>query len=273
VFEGDRRFDIQVRLPESVRSDLALERLPIALPAQADSKTGFVPLSTVATFDLSPGPNQVSREDGKRRIVVSANVRGRDIGSFVEQAQRELDAIPMPSGYWTRWGGTFENMQSAQQRLQIVVPLALLMVFTCCLPCSAMCATGSSCSPDSLRTDRGHPGPVAAGHPLSISAAIGFIALSGVAVLNGLVMISSIRALRETGMAVPAAVHAGALARAPGADDRPGGLSGFCAHGHRDRDRRRGAAPAGHGGDWRHSVLHAADPAGASAALPPGPPA
>jgi cobalt-zinc-cadmium resistance protein CzcA len=133
----------------------ALERLPIALPAQADSKTGFVPLSTVATFDLSPGPNQVSREDGKRRIVVSANVRGRDIGSFVEQAQRELDAIPMPSGYWTRWGGTFENMQSAQQRLQIVVPLALLMVFTCCLPCSAMCATGSSCSPDSLRTDRG----------------------------------------------------------------------------------------------------------------------
>jgi cobalt-zinc-cadmium resistance protein CzcA len=179
--------------------------------AQADSKTGFVPLSTVATFDLAPGPNQVSREDGKRRIVVSANVRGRDIGSFVEQAQRELDAIPMPSGYWTRWGGTFENLQSAQQRLQIVVPVALLLVFTCCLPCSAMCATGSSCSPDSLRTDRGHPGAVAAGHPLSISAAIGFIALSGVAVLNGLVMISSIRALRETGMAVPAAVHAGAL--------------------------------------------------------------
>jgi cobalt-zinc-cadmium resistance protein CzcA len=215
VFEGDRRFDIQVRLPESVRSDLAaLERLPIALPAQPDSKTGFVPLSTVATFDLSPGPNQVSREDGKRRIVVSANVRGRDIGSFVEQAQRELDAIPMPSGYWTRWGGTFENMQSAQQRLQIVVPLALLMVFTLLF---AMFGNVR----DGLIVFTGIPFALTGGIlalwlrdiPLSISAAIGFIALSGVAVLNGLVMISSIRALRETGMAVPAAVHAGALSR------------------------------------------------------------
>ena len=215
VFEGDRRFDIQVRLPESVRSDLAaLERLPIALPAQADSKTGFVPLSAVATFDLSPGPNQVSREDGKRRIVVSANVRGRDIGSFVEQAQRELDAIPMPSGYWTRWGGTFENMQSAQQRLQIVVPLALLMVFTLLF---AMFGNVR----DGLIVFTGIPFALTGGIlalwlrdiPLSISAAIGFIALSGVAVLNGLVMISSIRALRETGMAVPAAVHAGALSR------------------------------------------------------------
>ncbi|MDH1701563.1 CusA/CzcA family heavy metal efflux RND transporter [Comamonas terrigena] len=215
VFEGDRRFDIQVRLPESVRSDLAaLERLPIALPAQADAKTGFIPLSAVAAFDLSPGPNQVSREDGKRRIVVSANVRGRDIGSFVEQAQRELDAIPMPSGYWTRWGGTFENMQSAQQRLQIVVPLALLMVFTLLF---AMFGNVR----DGLIVFTGIPFALTGGIlalwlrdiPLSISAAIGFIALSGVAVLNGLVMISSIRALRETGMAVPAAVHAGALSR------------------------------------------------------------
>ena len=215
VFEGDRRFDIQVRLPESVRSDLAaLERLPIALPAQGDAKTGFIPLSAVAAFDLSPGPNQVSREDGKRRIVVSANVRGRDIGSFVEQAQRELDAIPMPSGYWTRWGGTFENMQSAQQRLQIVVPLALLMVFTLLF---AMFGNVR----DGLIVFTGIPFALTGGIlalwlrdiPLSISAAIGFIALSGVAVLNGLVMISSIRALRETGMAVPAAVHAGALSR------------------------------------------------------------
>ncbi len=215
VFEGDRRFDIQVRLPESVRSDLAaLERLPIALPAQGDARTGFIPLSAVAAFDLSPGPNQVSREDGKRRIVVSANVRGRDIGSFVEQAQRELDAIPMPSGYWTRWGGTFENMQSAQQRLQIVVPLALLMVFTLLF---AMFGNVR----DGLIVFTGIPFALTGGIlalwlrdiPLSISAAIGFIALSGVAVLNGLVMISSIRALRETGMAVPAAVHAGALSR------------------------------------------------------------
>ena len=209
VFEGDRRFDIQVRLPESVRSDIqALERLPIALPQQGESRQGFVPLSAVASFDLSPGPNQVSREDGKRRIVVSANVRGRDIGSFVAQAQQELDAVQLPSGYWTRWGGTFENMQSAQKRLQIVVPAALLLVFTLLF---AMFGNVR----DGLIVFTGIPFALTGGIlalwlrdiPLSISAAIGFIALSGVAVLNGLVMISSIRALRETGMHVPEAVH------------------------------------------------------------------
>ena len=215
VFEGDRRFDIQVRLPEAVRSDLAaLERLPIALPQQGDTRQGFVPLSAVADFELSPGPNQVSREDGKRRIVVSANVRGRDIGSFVEQAQRELDTIQMPSGYWTRWGGTFENMQSAQKRLQIVVPVALLLVF-------ALLFAMFGNVRDGLIVFTGIPFALTGGIlalwlrdiPLSISAAIGFIALSGVAVLNGLVMISSIRALRETGTAVPEAVHMGALSR------------------------------------------------------------
>lgn len=215
VFEGDRRFDIQVRLPESVRSDMqALERLPIALPEQGESRQGFVPLSAVASFELSPGPNQVSREDGKRRIVVSANVRGRDIGSFVEQAQKELDSVQLPSGYWTRWGGTFENMQSAQKRLQIVVPVALLLVFTLLF---AMFANVR----DGLIVFTGIPFALTGGIlalwlrdiPLSISAAIGFIALSGVAVLNGLVMISSIRALRETGMAVAEAVHTGALSR------------------------------------------------------------
>lgn len=215
VFEGDRRFDIQVRLPESIRSDIgALERLPIALPQQGDIRQGFVPLSSVATFDLSPGPNQVSREDGKRRIVVSANVRGRDIGSFVEQAQQELDAIQLPAGYWTRWGGTFENMQSAQQRLQIVVPVALLLVF-------ALLFAMFGNVRDGLVVFTGIPFALTGGIlalwlrdiPLSISAAVGFIALSGVAVLNGLVMISSIRALRETGLTVPEAVHTGALSR------------------------------------------------------------
>ncbi|WP_395027537.1 CusA/CzcA family heavy metal efflux RND transporter [Comamonas odontotermitis] len=215
IFEGDRRFDIQVRLPESIRNDLAaLERLPIALPQQASSRQAFLPLSSVATFNLSPGPNQVSREDGKRRIVVSANVRGRDIGSFVAQAQRELDAIALPAGYWTRWGGTFENMQSAQQRLQIVVPVALLLVFTLLF---AMFGNVR----DGLVVFTGIPFALTGGIlalwlrdiPLSISAAIGFIALSGVAVLNGLVMISSIRALRETGLGVPQAVHSGALSR------------------------------------------------------------
>ncbi|UBB15918.1 CusA/CzcA family heavy metal efflux RND transporter [Comamonas odontotermitis] len=215
IFEGDRRFDIQVRLPESIRNDLAaLERLPIALPQQAGGRQAFLPLSSVASFNLSPGPNQVSREDGKRRIVVSANVRGRDIGSFVAQAQRELDAIALPAGYWTRWGGTFENMQSAQQRLQIVVPVALLLVFTLLF---AMFGNVR----DGLVVFTGIPFALTGGIlalwlrdiPLSISAAIGFIALSGVAVLNGLVMISSIRALRETGLGVPQAVHSGALSR------------------------------------------------------------
>ncbi|GAB2812629.1 CusA/CzcA family heavy metal efflux RND transporter [Comamonas piscis] len=215
VFEGDRRFDIQVRLPEAVRSDLAaLERLPIALPPQEGSRQGFVPLSAVASFALSPGPNQVSREDGKRRIVVSANVRGRDIGSFVQEAQQGLSAMAIPSGYWTRWGGTFENLQSAQQRLQIVVPVALLLVFT------LLFAMFNNVR-DGLVVFTGIPFALTGGIlalwlrdiPLSISAAIGFIALSGVAVLNGLVMISSIRALREGGMAVPDAVQTGALSR------------------------------------------------------------
>ncbi|QMV72203.1 CusA/CzcA family heavy metal efflux RND transporter [Comamonas piscis] len=215
VFEGDRRFDIQVRLPESVRSDLAaLERLPIALPPQEGSRQGFVPLSALASFTLSPGPNQVSREDGKRRIVVSANVRGRDIGSFVQEAQQGLSAMSIPSGYWTRWGGTFENLQSAQQRLQIVVPVALLLVFT------LLFAMFNNVR-DGLIVFTGIPFALTGGIlalwlrdiPLSISAAIGFIALSGVAVLNGLVMISSIRALREGGMAVPDAVQTGALSR------------------------------------------------------------
>ncbi|MBA4003554.1 MAG: CusA/CzcA family heavy metal efflux RND transporter, partial [Delftia sp.] len=130
VFQGDRRFDIQVRLPDAVRNDLqALSRLPIALPRGADGRIGFVPLSAVATFETAPGPNQVSREDGKRRIVVSANVRGRDMGSFVGEAQQKLQGLSLPPGYWTRWGGTFENLESATRRLQIVVPVALLMVF------------------------------------------------------------------------------------------------------------------------------------------------
>ncbi|WP_028603833.1 efflux RND transporter permease subunit [Ottowia thiooxydans] len=215
VFEGDRRFDIQVRLPDAIRGDLAaLERLPIALPPQADKRMSFVPLSDVASLNLSPGPNQISREDGKRRIVISANVRGRDIGSFVTQAQDELNSLKLPTGYWTRWGGTFENMQSAQKRLQIVVPAALLLVFTLLFAVFGNVRDG-------LIVFTGIPFALTGGIlalwlrdiPLSISAAVGFIALSGVAVLNGLVMISAIRNLRETGMEVPAAVHAGALSR------------------------------------------------------------
>ncbi|MEK7418514.1 MAG: CusA/CzcA family heavy metal efflux RND transporter [Pseudomonadota bacterium] len=215
VFEGDKRFDIQVRLPDAVRNDLqALSRLPIALPRGADGRIGFVPLSAVATFETAPGPNQVSREDGKRRIVVSANVRGRDMGSFVGEAQQKLQGLSLPPGYWTRWGGTFENLESATRRLQIVVPVALLMVFVLLF---AMFGNVR----DGLVVFTGIPFALTGGIlalwlrdiPLSISAAVGVIALSGVAVLNGLVMISWIRSLREQGASVPDAVTEGALTR------------------------------------------------------------
>ncbi|MDR2093748.1 MAG: CusA/CzcA family heavy metal efflux RND transporter [Azoarcus sp.] len=219
LFEGDRRFGIIVRLPEALRADLdSLARLPIALPRAAGSsetaQTAYIPLGEVATLELAPGPNQISRENGKRRVVVSANVRGRDIGSFVSEAQTRLDGIDIPPGYWTAWSGTFEQLASAARRLQIVVPVALLMVF-------ALLFAMFGNARDGLLVFTGIPfaltGGVAAlwlrDIPLSISAGVGFIALSGVAVLNGLVMIAFIRSLREEGRPLDAAIREGALTR------------------------------------------------------------
>ncbi|MGJ7504217.1 CusA/CzcA family heavy metal efflux RND transporter [Variovorax sp. ZT5P49] len=218
LFDGDRRFDIIVRLPENLRTDLeAIKRLPVALPKGAGAegqRTSFIPLGEVATLDIAPGPNQVSREDGKRRIVVSANVRGRDLGSFVAEAEEAMRNVKIPAGYWTVWGGQYENLASATQRLQIVVPVSLLLVFTLLF---AMFGNLK----DGLLVFTGIPfaltGGIVAlwmrGIPLSISAAVGFIALSGVAVLNGLVMISFIRNLREGGLPLDAAIREGALTR------------------------------------------------------------
>jgi cobalt-zinc-cadmium resistance protein CzcA len=219
VFQGDRRFDIVVRLPEAMRNDLvAIRRLPIALPAArgGDSgKTGFIALGDVAALDIAPGPNQVSREQGKRRVVVSANVRGRDIGSFVADAESALrQQVKLPAAYWISWGGQFEQLQSAAQRLRIVVPAALLLVLALLFAMFGNLKEG-------LLVFSGIPfaltGGIAAlwmrGLPLSISAAVGFIALSGVAVLNGLVLISFIRGLREQGMPLDQAIRDGALAR------------------------------------------------------------
>ncbi|WP_395400912.1 CusA/CzcA family heavy metal efflux RND transporter [Pseudoduganella sp. UC29_106] len=217
MFEGDRRFDILVRLPEQQRSDLdALNRLPVSLPAVAGGGSpGFIPLSEVATLSMAPGPNQVSRENGKRRIVVSANVRGRDIGSFVPEAEEAINQqVKIPPGYWTSWGGTFEQLQSAKARLLIVVPLALFLVFI-------LLFVMFNNVKDGLLVFTGIPfaltGGIVAlaarGIPMSISAAVGFIALSGVAVLNGLVMISFIRTLREQGMSVDDAITNGAVTR------------------------------------------------------------
>jgi cobalt-zinc-cadmium resistance protein CzcA len=216
-FQGDRRFDIVVRLPESVRENLeALRKLPVALPkAEGQAQTAYIPLSEVASFDLAPGPNQISREDGKRRIVVSANVRGRDLGSFVADASTAIgEQVKVPSGYWTSWGGTFEQLQSAAKRLQIVVPAALLLVF-------ALLFAMFGNVKDGLVVFTGIPfaltGGVIAlwmrGIPLSITAAVGFIALCGVAVLNGLVMLSFISSLRDEGKSIDQAVRIGALTR------------------------------------------------------------
>ncbi|MFS2137162.1 efflux RND transporter permease subunit [Duganella sp. Dugasp56] len=214
MFEGDRRFDIVVRLPDALRSDLdVVRRLPVPLP-KGDGVTHFIPLGEVATFSIAPGPNQVSREDGKRRVVISANVRGRDIGSFVAEAEERLRQVAVPAGYWTSWGGQFEQLQSASRRLQIVVPAALLLVMVLLF---AMFGNLK----DGLLVFSGIPfaltGGIAAlalrGIPLSISAAVGFIALSGVAVLNGLVLISFIRSLREEGRTVEQAIREGSLGR------------------------------------------------------------
>ncbi len=217
LFEGDRRFYIVVRLPDALRSDPeALRRLPIALPRgnAGEARTSYIPLSEVASLDFAPGPNQISRENGKRRVVVSANVRGRDIGSFVSEAQSRLAEVKIPVGYWTSWGGTFEQLESASQRLKIVVPVALLLVFTLLF---AMFGNVK----DGLLVFSGIPFALTGGIvalwlrdiPLSISAGIGFIALSGVAVLNGLVMIAFIRNLREEGRSLDEAIHEGALTR------------------------------------------------------------
>lgn len=212
IFEGDRRFAIVVRLPETVRTDLdALGRLPIAVPVAGG---GFVPLSEVAEISLAAGPNQVSRENGRRRAVITANVRGRDLGSFVADLRARIDAVDLPDGYYVEYGGTFEQLESAASRLQLVIPLALALIF-------GMLFTLFRSVKDSLIVFSGVPlaltGGVLAlalrGIPLSISAGIGFIALSGVAVLNGVVLVSFIRDLRENGMGLHRAIRDGALTR------------------------------------------------------------
>ncbi|MCE1184672.1 MAG: CusA/CzcA family heavy metal efflux RND transporter [Rhodocyclales bacterium] len=216
VFEGDRRFALQVRLPETLRNDPeVLGRLPIALPVAGDGQpVRFVPLSELAQVALETGPNQISRENGKRRVVVSANVRGRDLGSFVADATRLTASVQLPAGYWIAWGGSYENLQSASERLRIVIPAALALVLVLLF---AMFGTLK----DGLLVFSGIPfaltGGVAAlalrGIPLSISAGVGFIALSGVAVLNGLVMLAAIRQLRAQGLGLDAALTQGALER------------------------------------------------------------
>ncbi|KLC01093.1 MULTISPECIES: CusA/CzcA family heavy metal efflux RND transporter [Xanthomonas] len=220
LFEGDRRFDLVVRLPESLRQNpAAIESLPIPLPADASAAAGSVartvPLSEVAKVIASEGANQINRYNGKRRIAVTANVRDRDLGGFVAELQSQVGSkVQVPSGYWLEYGGSFEQLISASERLAIVVPVTLVLIF-------ALLFMAFGSIKDAAIVFSGVPlaltGGILAltvrGIPLSISAGIGFIALSGVAVLNGLVLISFIKSLRETGTSLADAVREGALSR------------------------------------------------------------
>jgi len=233
VFEGDRRFDIVVRLPEALRARPdAIERLPIPLPRSADetddradgghdrigqphsAHADFVPLGSVARLVVEEGTSQISRENGKRRIVVQCNVRGRDLGSFVDEAQAKVAALPLPAGQWIAWGGQYENLVAAKHRLLLVVPLCFMLIFV------LLFSTFRSVVYALLvftAVPLGLTGGIAAlwlrDMPFSISAAVGFIALSGVAVLNGLVMVSFINQLRRDGMSVEDAVQRGCMVR------------------------------------------------------------
>lgn len=232
IFEGDRRFDLVVRLPEALRTDVdALRRLPIALPQEAEGAREVagdadalgvartvptsIPLAEVADIAFIDGPNQISRENGKRRVVVTANVRGRDLGRFVQDVQAAVrEQVELPAGYWLDYGGTFEQLISAARRLSVVVPVTLLIIF-------GLLLMAFNSARDAALVFSGVPlaltGGVAAlalrDLPLSISAGVGFIALSGVAVLNGVVMLSFIRDLRAQGMALEPAIVHGALRR------------------------------------------------------------
>lgn len=215
IFEGDRRFAVIVRLPEDVRSRVAeIGRLRIPLRSAEGGARGFVPLADVSRVEVVIGPNQISRENGKRRVVVTANVRGRDLGSFIDELRRKVDAeVELPAGYWVSYGGTFEQLISAAERLRLVVPAALLLIF-------GLLYWLFRSARDAAIVFSGVPlaltGGVAAlllrDMPLSISAGVGFIALSGVAVLNGVVMLSFIRALALT-HPVDEAIREGALTR------------------------------------------------------------
>ncbi|MBC7782464.1 MAG: CusA/CzcA family heavy metal efflux RND transporter [Burkholderiales bacterium] len=234
VFEGDRRFQLLVRLPDEMREDIAaIRELPIPLRAHegsnsdalmasaaddfsgAGSRPGYIPLSSVASVVLTEGPNQISRENGKRRVVAQANVRGRDIGSFVAEAQRRIDAeVKLPPGYYIDWGGQFENLMAARQRLMIVVPICFFLIFL------LLFSTFNSVK-YALMVFTGVPLALTGGivalwlrdMPFSITAAVGFIALSGVAVLNGLVMVTFINQLRSEGVTLHEAIVRGSLTR------------------------------------------------------------
>ena len=226
LFQGDRRFDILVRLPEALRSDTAaIENLPILLPEEGEkdnenpnlphSRPRYLPLKEVASLTMTEGPNQISRENGKRRMVVQANVRERDIGSFVTEAQAKMDAkLKLPAGYWLEWGGQFQNLKEASNRLMVVVPACFFFIFL--LLFAALNSVKQALlvfSGIPLSMIGGVFTLLAIGMPFSISAGVGFIALSGISVLNGLVMVNSINQLVEEGLPITRAIREGTMNR------------------------------------------------------------
>jgi cobalt-zinc-cadmium resistance protein CzcA len=216
LFDGDRRFPIVVRVPDAQRNDLdALGALPVMLPETNGMPRRSVPLRQLASFGFSEGLNEISRDNGKRRILVQANVRGRDIGSFVEQAQADVaQAVRIPPGSWLEWGGQFENLQQAVRRLELVVPGCVILIFAVlymALGSLPLALTVFTAVP--LALAGGVFAIALRGIPFSVSAAVGFIAVSGVAVLNGLVLMASIRRRLEMGELANDAIIRGALER------------------------------------------------------------
>ncbi|MAD88827.1 MAG: CusA/CzcA family heavy metal efflux RND transporter [Pseudoalteromonas sp.] len=216
IYEGDKRFKLLVRLDKQWAQDLeALKSLPVALPASQNPDLAFVPLGEVANIVLTTGPNQINRESGKRNVIVTANVDERDLASFISETKTLMNGeLNLPAGYWLDYGGTFEQLESASQRLSIVVPVTLLLIL-------GLLYSAFNSIRDALVIFSGVPLALTGGvlalvlrdMPFSISAAVGFIALSGVAVLNGVVMLSFIKQLREQGLNLYQAIEQGALQR------------------------------------------------------------
>ena len=216
VFQGDRRFDIVVRLENATRNDLeAAGALPVMLPDTGSGVRQSVPLRELATFQMSEGVNQVSRENGQRRVVVQANVRGRDLGSYVADAQAAVEQnVDLPPGVFIEWGGQFENLQAASRRLSIMIPVVFSAIFGLLfIGLRGVRPALAIYSAIPLALAGGVFGLAVAGLPFSISAAVGFIALSGIAVLNGLVLMSSVEDLRSQGVSIDQAIHDSAIKR------------------------------------------------------------
>ncbi len=272
VIEGQRRVPLVARLPEALCQNAAQLANVILLTPSGERLT----LDQLAKVEKTFGPKMISRESGRRRITVQCNVRGRDVGSFVADAQRAVhDQIELPSGYWLQWGGQFENIERAQHRLMLVVPLSLALITG--LLFLAYRTTG-----DTLVVLASVPIACAGGvialalreMPLSISATVGFITLSGVSVLNSMVILSAVRLRTAAGMPIAAAIFRGD--DDPSAhrdDDDLGGQCRLCADGVFRRGRRGSAAAAGHGRDWRSPEQHPPDPAHAAGPICRDPPA